>query len=675
MNDFNITLKEARAKQRWMFAYLAIGLIVIAIGVFSGFVFTNGTAINVLPQEATMSRQIEVHQGFGFTIGDAVYAIADEPVIRVSAAGYKPEERKVTFQEKGGHITVTLHPRPGRLIASTTPQDPSTSWWIDGRATAISPMLEQDLDAGEYALMVDSPHFLPDTKQIKITRAQQTTVAFDLVPVSGQMHIEATPDDAQISINGMAVDHAPLDLEKPGGVYEVEISHPEYITVTDTIDLTNKKPTASRNYRLNRKTAILHFKVSPAGGHLLLDGSKVDPEAAATITSKVEHQLTYLKPGYFAQTRTVTVNPDLQETVTFNLKPEMGAVEIKARPSATVFIDGKESGATPLSIRLSAVPHKISLHKPGYRTVSKTITPQSKGPMLVDVTLMTELAARLAEAPKEYKNSAGIILALFQPTQFVMGAPRHEKGQRANEFLRTVKLEKPFYAAHSEVTNAQFAKFKSGHSSGGSVNAPAVSMSWEDAALFCNWLSTKEGLKPFYVITNGSLTSVNRKSDGYRLLTEAEWEWLARRAGRNQQTTFPWGDTSVIPPMAGNIADESAQGSSNFFVPNYNDGYAEIAPVMSFPREVSGLFDLTGNVSEWVHDYYSLVPPAVGAVEIDPLGEDYGDSHVIKGSNWRSGTRTELRASYREGLMQPRDDLGFRVGRYLYGGDDYAQTQ
>ncbi len=78
---------------------------------------------------------------------------------------------------------------------------------------------------------------------------------------------------------------------------------------------------------------------------------------------------------------------------------------------------------------------------------------------------------------------------------------------------------------------------------------------------------------------------------------------------------------------------------------------------------------MAGNVSEWVHDVYSIVPPGHVVVR-NPLGEKRGNAHVVKGANWRSGTLTTLRPAFREGLTGGRDDVGFRVGRYLYGGVD-----
>jgi hypothetical protein len=61
------------------------------------------------------------------------------------------------------------------------------------------------------------------------------------------------------------------------------------------------------------------------------------------------------------------------------------------------------------------------------------------------------------------------------------------------------------------------------------------------------------------------------------------------------------------------------------------------------------------------------IPPDKSKVYVNPLGPSFGEGHVVKGASWRAGTRTLLRASYRGGLVNKRDDVGFRVGRYLYG--------
>ena len=100
---------------------------------------------------------------------------------------------------------------------------------------------------------------------------------------------------------------------------------------------------------------------------------------------------------------------------------------------------------------------------------------------------------------------------------------------------------------------------------------------------------------------------------------------------------------------------------------NYKDSYNKLSPVGSFRRSASGLFDLTGNVHEWMHDYYELLSfdVAKGIDEKDRIGPNFGSGHVIRGSSWRSSSLTELRLTYREKSDSGLDDLGFRLARWI----------
>ena len=87
------------------------------------------------------------------------------------------------------------------------------------------------------------------------------------------------------------------------------------------------------------------------------------------------------------------------------------------------------------------------------------------------------------------------------------------------------------------------------------------------------------------------------------------------------------------------------------------------APVGSFSANQHGIFDLGGNVSEWVHDVY-VIPASSGVVVTDPMGGQRGDNYTIRGASWALGRLPELRLTYRDYGQAGRDDVGFRIARY-----------
>jgi formylglycine-generating enzyme required for sulfatase activity len=124
---------------------------------------------------------------------------------------------------------------------------------------------------------------------------------------------------------------------------------------------------------------------------------------------------------------------------------------------------------------------------------------------------------------------------------------------------------------------------------------------------------------------------------------------------------FGWGQELPPTAKAGNFADQSGATLLGQVIAGYDDGFPVAAPRKRFAPNRHGLFDLSGNAAEWIHDIYEALPPDGRA---DPAGPGSGEFHVIRGASWRHGSVTELRLAFRDYGKEARADLGLRLARY-----------
>ncbi|MCB1624961.1 MAG: SUMF1/EgtB/PvdO family nonheme iron enzyme, partial [Pseudomonadales bacterium] len=144
---------------------------------------------------------------------------------------------------------------------------------------------------------------------------------------------------------------------------------------------------------------------------------------------------------------------------------------------------------------------------------------------------------------------------------------------------------------------------------------------------------------------------------------EAEWEYAARYAAEGKVHRYSWGDSLPVPGNIANLAGTEARDVAGVALPDYHDEFAAIAKPRQFPANALGLYDMTGNVSEWTTDLYSSYVDATAAT--DPRGPAEGQQHVMRGANWRTSSVSDLRLAWRDGASGPSNTLGFRVARYV----------
>jgi formylglycine-generating enzyme required for sulfatase activity len=220
---------------------------------------------------------------------------------------------------------------------------------------------------------------------------------------------------------------------------------------------------------------------------------------------------------------------------------------------------------------------------------------------------------------------------------FLMGSARDEPGRKSDEVPHQVTVS-TFYMAKYEVTQQEYFDIMSAEPSIFSgPTRPVEMVNWYDAISYCNKRSAREGLTRPYIL-NGDATSWNHSATGYRLPTEAEWEYACKA-----NTTTPFYNGYRL-------------GKENA---NFNRLKRATTPVGSYLANPWGLYDMYGNVWEWCWDYYGAYTLVS---QQDPTGVEQSGNRCWRGGSWGS-TSQVMRSAFR-GYSLPVlrfNYLGFRV--------------
>ncbi len=662
--------------KRTLFIMLGILFIMLAYGLW--FVFTAeqlSLQINPTPDEVSIKGGLlKMRFGSYYLLRPGDY------VVHVFKKGYhKVEHPFEVTNEKNQKLSIAMEKLPGRLtLTAYDKEQPSLT--IEGAAvsineeeTGVTPLSEVEVAAGSKQLLIKADYYEEFKTQIEIEGMDIVqTLNVALIPGWVEIQVETLPPGARVFVDDTPKGESPLSLKLSVGTHELTVSADGYKTWKEQLVLQRDQPRMLDTIRLQPADGILTIKTTPSGANVTVGGTFVgQTPIEIPLQPDSKHDLLISKAGYNKIERTVTVASAGSEEINLKLTAKKGVVYFNVTPqNADLFINGKPRGIVPESLELTAVTQKIKITKTGYEPHLTEITPRPGFPQEVTVTLRQKNAPeKVSRGPRTAVN--GYPLTLVNPRPFTMGSSRREQGRRSNETVRKIVLNRPFYMGVREVTNREFRKFLPSHDSGSfkgqSLNRdeqPVVQVTWEQAALFCNWLSEKEKLPQVYVRKGDELLAQEPLSTGYRLPTEAEWEYSARFANNEVSMIYPWGDT--FPPQSKvlNIADLSTKDLLSAYLGKYDDGYSITAPVSSFKPNALGLFDLGGNVAEWCHDYYSIYSFSPTALYQDPTGAEQGKHHLVRGSSWRQSSISALRCAYRDYSDDKRIDLGFRICRY-----------
>ena len=276
--------------------------------------------------------------------------------------------------------------------------------------------------------------------------------------------------------------------------------------------------------------------------------------------------------------------------------------------------------------------------------------------------------SNLSTPPNQEENTINVPenFVLIKGGSFQMGSPDTEPWRSEDELQHTVTVS-DFYMSKYELTQKEYEDITGNNPSNFSgENFPVENISWLDAVAYCNARSEQEGLTPVYTI-DGQNVSWDKSADGYRLPTEAEWEY-ACRAG----TTTPfYMENSPSDKDSNYYGHYPYEIEDNYF----SQGNLEVKPgeyrqttvsVDSFSENPYGLYNMHGNVSEWVWDYYGAYSTDA---QTDPTGPETGTLRVYRGGGWNDFAKN-MRSAYRATLEQNKGsfNIGIRLVRNAAAG-------
>lgn len=246
-------------------------------------------------------------------------------------------------------------------------------------------------------------------------------------------------------------------------------------------------------------------------------------------------------------------------------------------------------------------------------------------------------------------------MIFIQGGTFYMG-----DGKRANTVPIRAVTVRNFYIGKYEVTFAEYDSFceatgrrKPFGRQGTVANLPVFNVTWYDAVAYCNWRSSQDGLQSAYTV-EGKTVICDFAANGYRLPTEAEWEYAAR--GGNKGSGYKYSGSDDVDAVAWykNNSGTTAGGPT-------------LHPVGEKRPNELGLYDMSGNVWEWCWDWYDPKYYAQGQND-NPVGPPTGEIHVQRGgcAFWEEGyTQVISRGYFYWGNERgyANHDLGFRLAR------------
>ncbi len=658
-------IKRARWKQ-FLIPLIVIVLIALVPLFFYG---TKGFIVEISPTEIENEASLSTEKGLAFVWGRRTILIGGSATVRVTAPGYFPAEHEIDRSLSDQMISIALQPLPG-TVAFEVYSDSEFTLQVDGANTTGDFPRSVELAKGRHVASVTGPDIVPIHHEFEVEGlGVLQEIRLTTERASSFVAISTIPGHATIEFDGSIFAEGGYDGRISIGSHTARIAAPNYVPSEIAFSVAHDERVDLGTVELLPVPATVSVTSNPNQAMVLIDGSYAGTtpiEVSVDVLKQIE--LSVRKPNYHSKSTTLQFQPGEVAQQDFTLESVIINLEVTATPQANVSLNGNQVGTTPKSFEASP-EDVVTVSLDGFASESVTIEAVGPSKRILDFVLIDENQDRYNKAPETISVQNTISLRKAPAAVVRVEVPGVAIG-REDPGTRYFELTRPYYLGTHEIRRSEYAKFDPKLSiASGEGDLPVTDVSWSDAARFCNWLSAQEGLAPVYEFASDGSLRVDSSSNGYRLPTEAEWEAAAQYDANTNSVIglFPWGNSKVPRAGSGNYSGRESRHELNQTLQDHVDNHVNAAPVGSYGSNMNGFFDLAGNASEWVHDFYDSISYGLDQpLTSDPLGPSGGVDHIVKGANYRTASIDEMYVNARHVIGYRDETVGFRVARWIW---------
>lgn len=519
---------------------------------------------------------------------------------------------------------------------------------IDGISSfkQFTPFELKDFESKKYRIFLKNPDFMTLDTLIEIRPGLRQSGLFRLRSKFANLSLSA-PAMVSVRISNRTLEVGPefVTLQLKEGNYVITVNDPRFEPYREVVEFKTGE-TRVINLNLVKKTGFLKIN-HPDFFEVVVDGISNSKKVGVQLLELTEgkHEALITRAGFKPLEYDFTITRGNVLTWSPEFELDLVKVSINTFPegaSVTLFQnnESKPLGFTPLEEMLPIGEAEFTIKKTGFENYRFTTVIEGEKPFsrTIDLNNPEGKKETKAESVEIFKS---IEMVYIDGGNFLMGDTFGD-GESGEKPLRQVLIGN-YYIGSYEVTQIEWegvmgsnpSKFK------GKRN-PVENISWLDAIDFCNKLSKNEGLSPVFKI-KGNMVYADFLANGYRLPTEAEWEFAARGGIKTKSTKFA--GTNILT-------------KTGWYYGNSGNSTHPVGDKQ--PNEL-GLFDMSGNVWEWCMDWKGVYQLKQ---DVNPTGLATGSYRVLRGGSWKDFENT-CRVSRRDGNAPTytNDSVGFRICR------------